>query len=57
MNVGPANSTVLLIPTAGQWQVTVAAYDTMGNLSPASDAVVVTTMVDAQAIYLPLIVK
>jgi hypothetical protein len=57
VNIGPANSTDLLIPSAGQWQVTVAAYDAMGNLSPASNSVVVTTTVDAPAIYLPLIVK
>jgi hypothetical protein len=57
VNVGPANSTRLLIPTAGQWQVTVAAYDAMGHLSPASDSAIVTTTVDAPAIYLPLIVK
>jgi hypothetical protein len=56
-DVGPGNSTALLIPTAGQWQVTIAAYDAMGQLSPASSPVIVTTTVDAPALYLPLIIK
>jgi hypothetical protein len=41
----------------GQWQVTVAAYDAMGRLSPASGSVIVMTSVDAPAVYLPLIRK
>lgn len=57
VDVGPANAASLLLPTAGQWQVTVAAYDAMGQLSPASSAVTVTTSVDALALYLPLVVK
>ena len=57
VNVGPANSTGLLIPTAGQWQVTVAAYDAMGQLSAASSAIIITTTVDAPAVYLPVIMK
>ena len=57
VDVGPANSTALLIPTAGQWRVAVAAYDAMGNLGPASSSVIVTTTVDASAIHLPLIIK
>jgi hypothetical protein len=57
VDVGPGNSARLLIPTAGQWQVTVAAYDAMGQLSPASSPVIVTTTVDAPALYLPLIIK
>ena len=57
VDVGPANAASLLLPTAGQWQVTVAAYDAMGQLSPASSAVTVTTTVDASAVYLPLVVK
>jgi hypothetical protein len=57
VDVGPANATWLLIPTAGQWQVTIAAYDAMGRLSPASSPVIVTTTVDAPAVYLPLILK
>jgi len=56
-NIGPANSTVLLIPTAGQWQVSVAAYDAMGNLGPAGSPVGVTTTVDAPAVYLPVITR
>jgi hypothetical protein len=57
MDVGPTNSTALLIPTAGQWRVAVAAYDAMGNLSPAGSSVIVTTTVDALATYLPLIIE
>jgi hypothetical protein len=54
-DVGPANAATLLMPIAGQWQVTIAAYDVMGQLSPASSAVLVTTSTDAEAIYLPLV--
>jgi hypothetical protein len=57
VDVGPANSAALFIPTAGQWQVTVAAYDAMGHLGPASSSIIVTTTVDAPAVYLPLIIK
>ncbi|MBE7549990.1 MAG: hypothetical protein HS126_02790 [Anaerolineales bacterium] len=57
VDIGPANATWLLIPRAGQWQVTVAAYDAMGRLSPASGSVIVTTSVDAPRVYLPLIRK
>jgi hypothetical protein len=57
VDVGPGNSTVLLIPTAGPWQVRVATYDAMGNLGPASSPAPVTTEVDAQAVYLPAIMK
>jgi hypothetical protein len=57
VDAGPANATWLLIPRAGQWQVTVAAYDAMGRLSPASGSVIVTTSVDAPGVYLPLIRK
>ncbi|MBE7550045.1 MAG: fibronectin type III domain-containing protein [Anaerolineales bacterium] len=57
VDVGPANATWLLIPRAGQWRVTVAAYDAMGQLSSASGSVIVTTSVDAPGVYLPLIRK
>jgi hypothetical protein len=56
-DIGPANSTMLLIPTAGPWQVSVAAYDAMGNLGPASSSVIVTTTVNAPAVYLPVIMR
>jgi hypothetical protein len=57
ISVGPGNSTALFIPTAGEWQVSVAAYDAMGNLGPASSSVPVTTEVDAPAVYLPVTMK
>ncbi|MFN8459756.1 MAG: fibronectin type III domain-containing protein, partial [Anaerolineae bacterium] len=56
-DVGPANATWLLIPTAGQWQVRVAAYDAMGRLSPFSSSIIITTTEDAPGIYLPIIMK
>jgi hypothetical protein len=56
-DVGPANAATLLIPTAGQWQVSIAAYDAMGNLGPASSPVGVTTAVDASAVYLPVLMR
>jgi hypothetical protein len=57
ISVGPGNSTALLIPTAGEWQVSVAAYDAMGNLGPAGSSVAVTTTVNAPATYLPVIMR
>jgi hypothetical protein len=54
-DAGPANAALLLIPTAGQWQVSVAAYDAMGHLSPASNVIIVTTTVNAARVFLPLI--
>jgi hypothetical protein len=44
----------VLLPRAGAWRVSVAAYDAMGQLSPASSVVTVTTAVDAHNVFLPL---
>jgi hypothetical protein len=57
MDVGPANATQLVIPAAGQWRVTAFAYDAMGHVSTAGNAVTVTITVDATRVYLPLIRK
>jgi hypothetical protein len=57
IDIGPANAAWLVMPTAGQWQVRVAAYDAMRRLSPASSSVIVTTNVDAPGVYLPFIRK
>jgi hypothetical protein len=45
----------LLLPYAGAWHVTVAAYDAMGQLGPTSSTITVNTAVDAQAVHLPLV--
>lgn len=50
-----ANSTTLLLPSAGHWLITVAAYDAMGHLSPASAVVIVMIFSDAERLYLPLV--
>ncbi|CAG0935826.1 hypothetical protein TFLX_04676 [Thermoflexales bacterium] len=55
VDVGPANATQFVIPSAGQWQVTAFAYDAMGRLSSSSNAVTITVFVDAVHVYLPLI--
>lgn len=57
IDIGPANATSLLIPKAGQWQVTIVAYDAMGQLSPAGNTITITTTEDAPAVYLPLLIK
>jgi hypothetical protein len=57
VDVGPANATQLVIPSAGQWLVTASAYDAMGRLSAPGSAVTITTAVDAAHAYLPLILK
>jgi hypothetical protein len=57
VDVGPANATQLVIPSAGQWRVMVFAYDAMGRLSAPGNAVTVTIFVDAAHVYLPLILK
>jgi hypothetical protein len=57
MDVGPANAAQLVIPSAGQWQVTAFAYDAMNRLSAPGSAVTITITVDASRVYLPLIRK
>jgi hypothetical protein len=57
VDVGPANATQLVIPSAGQWRVMALAYDAMGRLSAPGNAVTVTIFVDAAHVYLPLILK
>lgn len=57
VDVGIGNATSLLLPVAGQWQVTVAAYDAMGQVGPASSPIIVTTSSDAEQIFLPVVLK
>jgi hypothetical protein len=54
LTAGRANALNVLLPHAGAWQLTVAAYDAMGQLGPASGTIAVTTTVDAHSVYLPL---
>ena len=54
MNVGRQNAFTILLPRAGTWQISVAAYDAMGQLGPASNLITVTTGVNAYTVYLPL---
>jgi len=46
---------MLLLPQAGDWRVSVAAYDAMGQLGPASAVITVTTTINAQQVFLPLV--
>ncbi len=57
VNVGIGNAASLLLPTAGQWRVTVAAYDALGQIGPASSPVTVTTGGDAARVFLPVVLK
>jgi hypothetical protein len=45
----------VVLPYAGSWRITIAAYDAMGRLSPQSAAVSVTTSVDALRVVVPLV--
>ena len=49
-----ANALNVVLPHAGVLHLTVAAYDAMGQLGPASATIAVTIMVDAHKVYLPL---
>jgi len=53
-NAGRANALSVLLPPAGTWHITVAAYDAMGQLGPSSGPITVVTTVDAHNVYLPL---
>ena len=55
LDVGPANSTSLLLPSAGKWQVRVQAYDAMGQPGPLGNSVVVTTSLDLPQVFLPVV--
>ena len=55
LDAGRKNALTLLLPRAGDWRISVAAYDAMGQMGPASTVITVTTTVNAQQIYLPLI--
>ena len=57
VDVGISNAASLLLPTAGQWQITVAAYDAMGQVGPASSPIMVTTSSDAEQTFLPVVLK
>lgn len=54
-DAGRKNAQTLILPQAGSWRLRVAAYDALGQLSPASAWITVTTTLDAQPIYLALI--
>lgn len=55
VDAGRKNALMLLLPQAGDWRITVAAYDAMGQLGPASAVITVTTTINAQQVFLPLI--
>ena len=55
LDVGRANATTLVLPRAGSWRVSVAAYDAMGQLGPASAEIVVTTTVAPRQVFVSLV--
>jgi hypothetical protein len=57
LDVGRRNTSSLHLPLSGTWEIRVAAIDAMGNQSPASTPVMVTTTVDAESIFLPMVVR
>lgn len=57
VTVNGANSTNLLTPQTGQWQIKVAAIDALGQVGPYGSAITATTLADAEQVYLPLILR
>ncbi|MDX9832536.1 MAG: fibronectin type III domain-containing protein [Anaerolineae bacterium] len=54
VSAGRKNALLLSLP-GGDWTITVATYDAMGQVSPASMGITVTTTAAAHHVYLPLI--
>ena len=54
VDAGRKNALLLGLPP-GAWTITVATYDAMGQLSPPSMGITVTTTAAAHRVYLPLI--
>ncbi len=48
------NALALFLPIAGDWKIGVRAYDAMGNLSPETAQVTVTSLANAEQLFLPL---
>jgi len=57
VTVNGANSASLLLPSAGTWRIEAAAFDAMGQVGPYSPPVTVTALLDAERVWLPLILK
>jgi len=53
--VSRRNSAGLILPEAGDWEVRLAALDAMGNASAYSAALTLSTLEDADLIFLPLV--
>lgn len=57
LDVGPGNTTTLLLPHPGDWQVSVMAYDAMGNISPASAPITVQSTTAVRQVLLPVVMR
>lgn len=56
--LGPANSATIAPPAPGAWQISVAAYDAMGNLSAESAPVQASTSASPPgSLYAPLVMR
>jgi hypothetical protein len=55
IDAGRKNAQDILLPQAGTWRITVAAYDAMGQPGADSSAIFVTTSVGGSVEFLPLI--
>jgi hypothetical protein len=55
IDAGRKNALQLVLPQAGDWRISTAAYDAMGQIGPASTVLTVTTAVNARQVFLPLI--
>src|SRR5581483_1281352 len=53
-DVGCANATRVVLPTAGAWSISVATIDAMGKVGPFSAAAPATTTANARQVFLPL---
>ncbi|GAB4108714.1 MAG: hypothetical protein OHK0022_60600 [Roseiflexaceae bacterium] len=57
IDVGRSNATTLLLPSAGIWRITVAAYDALGQTGALSVAANITTSAAAHQVFVPVALR
>ncbi len=55
LNVSRRNSTRILLPYSGNWEIRITAFDAIGLESPLSGPLQVTSLIDSQQVFLPFI--
>ncbi len=56
LNAGRANAGRVLLPEVGSWRISLAAYDAMGIIGPAT-SITLTTTISAQQVWLPAVMR